>query len=268
MVANRGRSGFSSGVVVSITTTISTFLCTSIPAILYDIASSWRGSGRTRAKKGYTPSRATTLPARMGWRDINWFKTHVPDQTQKRPHHIQSANGLCCPRLTDRNARLDLTNFHFDGWAADPCETQNRGLMVDYSGCRSCNTRGVFPAASSCHHVADFVVGVHFRNNFRAEAASGGGQRKIRAGTRLAGRRPSLLDLEALTQIANGSITFEANRIVLTLSSFSPSIVMWLFSRDFMQAGIEAIALLREWASPLANTIQNGYDRTLGSGLS
>jgi hypothetical protein len=30
------------------TTTISTFLCTSIPAIF--IASSWRGSGRTRAK--------------------------------------------------------------------------------------------------------------------------------------------------------------------------------------------------------------------------
>jgi hypothetical protein len=39
---------FSSGVLASITTTIKTFLCTSIPAIF--IASSWRGSGRTHAK--------------------------------------------------------------------------------------------------------------------------------------------------------------------------------------------------------------------------
>jgi hypothetical protein len=29
--------------------------------------------------------------------------------------------------------------------------TQNRGLMVDYSGCRSRSTRGVFPAPSSSH---------------------------------------------------------------------------------------------------------------------
>jgi len=34
MVANRRRSGFPSGVLASITTTISTFLFTSIPAIL------------------------------------------------------------------------------------------------------------------------------------------------------------------------------------------------------------------------------------------
>src|SRR5439155_24993740 len=29
------------------------------------------------------------------WRDTDWFKTRVPDQTQKRPHFIQSANDLC-----------------------------------------------------------------------------------------------------------------------------------------------------------------------------
>src|ERR1035441_2890688 len=47
-VTNRRRAGFSSGTLASTTTTIKTFLCTSIPAIF--IASSWRGSGRTHAK--------------------------------------------------------------------------------------------------------------------------------------------------------------------------------------------------------------------------
>jgi len=59
MVANRRRSGFSSGVRASITTTIKTFLCTSMPAIFSAIATSWRGSGRKRALRHYTPSRAT-----------------------------------------------------------------------------------------------------------------------------------------------------------------------------------------------------------------
>jgi hypothetical protein len=36
------------------------------------------------------------------WRDTDWFKTRVPDQTQKRPHFIQSANDLCRPRYLDR----------------------------------------------------------------------------------------------------------------------------------------------------------------------
>ena len=65
MVANHRRSGFASGVVASITTTISTFLCTSIPAILYDIASSWRGSGRTRARKVTHPHVLPPFPP--GW---------------------------------------------------------------------------------------------------------------------------------------------------------------------------------------------------------
>ena len=34
--------------------------------------------------------------------------------------------------------------------------TQNRGPMADYSGCRSCNTRGVFPAPSSCYRFLGF----------------------------------------------------------------------------------------------------------------
>src|SRR6516162_4038293 len=52
IVTNRRRVGFSSGLLASITTTIKTFLCTSIPAIF--IASSWRGSGRTSRNRLHT----------------------------------------------------------------------------------------------------------------------------------------------------------------------------------------------------------------------
>jgi hypothetical protein len=67
MVANRRRSGFSSGVVASITTTISTFLC-NVNACFYLVRHrfllAWKR--QNAREKGYTPSRATTLPTRMG----------------------------------------------------------------------------------------------------------------------------------------------------------------------------------------------------------
>jgi hypothetical protein len=85
------------------------------------------------------------------------------------------------------------------------------------------------------------------------------------------------VDLEALARIANGSLSYKANRILLTLpmSSTNPPPVSPPaaspaskpvddsgLSRDFMIAGIEEIALMREWASPLAYAIQNGYPVT------
>jgi hypothetical protein len=74
MVANRRRSGFDSGVRASMTTTIRTFLCTSIPAILLAIETSRRESGRKRAQRHQTPSRATNPFQQNGWRDTDWFK--------------------------------------------------------------------------------------------------------------------------------------------------------------------------------------------------
>src|SRR4029077_329946 len=71
MVANRRLTGFSSGVFVSTTTNISTFLCTSIPAIF--IASSQRGSGRTHAKK-VTHRHVLPPSYLLRWRDTDWFK--------------------------------------------------------------------------------------------------------------------------------------------------------------------------------------------------
>jgi hypothetical protein len=77
------------------------------------------------------------------------------------------------------------------------------------------------------------------------------------------------VDLEALAQIVNGSLSFNANRIVLTLppaaagtptsvESRTPADDTGL-SRDFMKAAIEEISLIREWGSPVGYAIQNGY---------
>lgn len=77
------------------------------------------------------------------------------------------------------------------------------------------------------------------------------------------------VDLEALATIGNGSLSFNAKQIVLTLppavaeaptsaETANPAEAAGL-SRDFMKAGIEEIALIREWASPVAYAIQKGY---------
>lgn len=81
----------------------------------------------------------------------------------------------------------------------------------------------------------------------------------------------SYVELEALVSIADGSLSFQSNRIILTLPSSQMSAPATPspaqadgsgLSRDFMTAGIEAISQMREWASPLANAIQNGYPVT------
>lgn len=81
------------------------------------------------------------------------------------------------------------------------------------------------------------------------------------------------VDLEALAQSANGSLSFKGRRAFLTLplseaeaeTSPRPKLADDSgLSRDFMKAGIEAIAGMREWASTLAYAIQNGYQVTEG----
>ena len=80
------------------------------------------------------------------------------------------------------------------------------------------------------------------------------------------------VDLTALAQIANWSVGFKVNRIVLSPAPNTASAVASVgsptqnddssLSRDFMRAGMEAIAQMREWASPLSYAIQNGYPVT------
>lgn len=81
------------------------------------------------------------------------------------------------------------------------------------------------------------------------------------------------VDLLGLAQIANGSVSFTPNAIQLTLPASTASTPPAEepsapppndseLSQEFMKAGIEEIALLREWASPIANAIQNGWPIT------
>lgn len=80
------------------------------------------------------------------------------------------------------------------------------------------------------------------------------------------------VDVKRLAQIARGSISFEGNRIVLDLSCSTDITTAkksdaeqrpdTQLSREFIKAAIEEISLMREWASALADVIQNGYPVT------
>jgi len=72
------------------------------------------------------------------------------------------------------------------------------------------------------------------------------------------------VDAQALAQITNGSLSFEKNRIILTLpcpegSSSSGDAQRSGFSRPFMKAAIEAMASIREWGGTLQAIVLNGY---------
>ena len=79
------------------------------------------------------------------------------------------------------------------------------------------------------------------------------------------------VDVQALAEITNSSLSFKADRIVMTMPSLHTSVPEPEppaaaspsgLSSDFMKAGIETIATMREWASPLAYAIQNNYQVT------
>lgn len=77
------------------------------------------------------------------------------------------------------------------------------------------------------------------------------------------------VDVGALAQIAQGSLSFSGKQIVLTIpppsgntsagADTSQAEDTTKLSLAFMKAGIEELSLLREWAAPVANAIQNGY---------
>jgi hypothetical protein len=78
----------------------------------------------------------------------------------------------------------------------------------------------------------------------------------------VAGR--NYVEVEALARLTNSSISFNANQIVLTMPGSSQDTSASAapptgFSKDFVNAGIEAMAQLREWHSALKNAIQRGY---------
>lgn len=73
-----------------------------------------------------------------------------------------------------------------------------------------------------------------------------------------------LVDVQDLARITQGSLSFEEDRIILTLprrdvSEAGGEAKESGFSRPFMKAAIEAMASIREWGGTLLATVQNGY---------
>jgi hypothetical protein len=76
------------------------------------------------------------------------------------------------------------------------------------------------------------------------------------------------MDIAAVVNITQGSLAFQSGQMVITVppsdagNPAPPSTTTSdpnALSREFMKAGIEEMTLLREWASPLANAIENGF---------
>jgi hypothetical protein len=83
------------------------------------------------------------------------------------------------------------------------------------------------------------------------------------------------VDVQSLAEITNGSLSFKESRIILSIPGTdlgrreaevpgdpAHSSDDSALSRDFMRAGIEEFATMREWASTMANAVQNGYQIT------
>jgi hypothetical protein len=73
------------------------------------------------------------------------------------------------------------------------------------------------------------------------------------------------VDVEELARITKGSLSFEEDRIILTLTPSDASepardtATKSGFSPAFMRAAIEAMASIREWGGMLQVIVQNGY---------
>jgi hypothetical protein len=77
------------------------------------------------------------------------------------------------------------------------------------------------------------------------------------------------VDVEDLARFISGSVVFSGNEITLTLPSSSQNASAATdsagrpensaFSKEFMNAGIEEMSVIREWRSALVNAVQNGY---------
>jgi len=75
----------------------------------------------------------------------------------------------------------------------------------------------------------------------------------------------SYVDLESLARIANGTLGFSGNQITLTLPSSAAGTASAAapssppansgFSKEFLRASIEEMAVIREWRSALCNQV-------------
>lgn len=76
------------------------------------------------------------------------------------------------------------------------------------------------------------------------------------------------VEIDGLARLTNGTVSFQDNQIVLTLSgagaSMKPSSQSAGFSKQFLTAGIETMARIREWHSALKTAIERGVPLTTG----
>jgi hypothetical protein len=75
----------------------------------------------------------------------------------------------------------------------------------------------------------------------------------------------SYVEVESLARLANSSLSFRGNQIVLTLSPPNaglPATGARGFTKEFLKAGIEQMSVIREWRSTLISAIQRGYPIT------
>jgi hypothetical protein len=82
----------------------------------------------------------------------------------------------------------------------------------------------------------------------------------------------SYVEVEALARVTNGSLSFRGSQITLTLPASSATAptplptssdpVSTLLSKDFSKAGIEALAVIREWRTALVNAVRDGMPVT------
>jgi len=73
----------------------------------------------------------------------------------------------------------------------------------------------------------------------------------------------SYVDLEALARLMEGSLAYKQDQVTLTLPSApgeAPAAeAKQGFSKPFVQAGIEQMAVIREWRIEIVNAVQNNY---------
>jgi hypothetical protein len=82
----------------------------------------------------------------------------------------------------------------------------------------------------------------------------------------------SYVEIETLARVANGSLNFKGNQIILTVPASIEGTVPVPssaiepanrgFSREFLRSGIEEMAAIREWRSVLTNAVLHGYPIT------
>ena len=82
----------------------------------------------------------------------------------------------------------------------------------------------------------------------------------------------SYVDIEDLARAGGGTLGFKGNQVILTVPASATSAVPAPaaatehanqgFTKEFLRAGIEEMASIREWRSVLTNAVQRGYPVT------